>query len=138
MSFPTAVPNNCDTFYIADTFIFRAIFTDNVELGSFSLDIHHNFDHHTHSTDMVTCPMEPKKIPVNPFVFIRAFEIPAGLQKYEATVEITVPAGFDTGEYHLFIRLTDKAGWQTVRGINIKGLNKTVLIGAYQLQVIRK
>lgn len=113
-------PQNCDTVYRGETFMFRAVFTDNVELGAYSLDIHHNFDHHSHSTELVECPLDPVKQPENPMLFIRQFEIPAGLKFYEAEAEIAIPEDVDTGDYHFMVRLTDKTGWQTIRGISIK------------------
>lgn len=95
-------------------------FSDNEELGAFSLDIHHNFDHHTHSTDPLPCELGPIKDPVNPFRLIKEYQIPSGLTSHLAEVEISIPADVDPGDYHLMVRLTDKAGWQTLRGISIK------------------
>jgi hypothetical protein len=113
-------PHNCDTIYVGESFTFRALFTDNVELGSYSIDIHHNFDHHSHSTDMADCPMNPDKSAVDPFLYISQFKIPDGLREYQAIQVIDVPEGIDTGDYHLMVRLTDKTGWQAIRGISIK------------------
>jgi len=113
-------PRNCDTVYIGEAFTFRALFTDNYELGSYSIDIHHNFDHHSHSTELADCMMEPVKTPVNPFLFIGQFDIPEGKTEYEAEQEIMVPEGVDPGDYHLMVRLTDKTGWQAIRGISIR------------------
>jgi hypothetical protein len=113
-------PQNCDTVYRGEPFTFKAVFTDNVELGAYSLDIHHNFDHHSHSTDLVDCAMEPVNQPVDPWLYIQQFEIPDGLNHYTAEVQITVPDNVDTGDYHFLVRLTDKTGWQTIRGISFK------------------
>src|SRR5690606_19363291 len=60
-----AFPVQCSTIERGETFTFRASFTDNVALGSYSLDIHHNFDQHTHSTEVDECDLEPVKKPVN-------------------------------------------------------------------------
>jgi hypothetical protein len=87
------LPQNCDTLWLGETFTFRALFTDNRALGSFSIEIHENFDHHAHSTEVTECELNPVKQPVNPFLFIRNFEIPEGLAEYEANVEILIPAG---------------------------------------------
>ena len=114
------LPQNCDTVYIGESFTFRALFTDNYELGSYSIDIHHNFDHHSHSTEMADCPMDPVKTPVNPFLFIEQFDIPEGLKEYNASRVIDIPEGVDSGDYHLMVRLTDRTGWQAIRGISIK------------------
>lgn len=47
-----AFPVNCDTLYFGESFTMRMRFTDNAELGSYSIDIHNNFDHHSHSTEV--------------------------------------------------------------------------------------
>jgi len=119
-SFAGAFPKNCDTIYTGQTFYFRARFTDNAGLGSFSIHIHNNFDHHSHSTDVEACSLDPVKIPENPFSLIEGHDIPHGLKKYEADVAITVPPDVDTGDYHFFISLTDVTGWRAEKGISIK------------------
>lgn len=120
MSAADAFPLNCATVYRGETFEFRAVFTDNSELGSFSIEMHHNFDHHTHSTDATQCEMDPVKTPVSPFRWIENYTIPSALQRYEATASITIPTTVDTGMYHFMVRLTDAAGWQTFRGISVR------------------
>lgn len=120
-----AFPTNCDTLYFGETFTFKVLFTDNVELGSFSIDIHHNFDHHSHSTEVTECSLDPVKDPDNPFKFIQDYAIPEGSKKYETHLSISIPSGnssglYDEGDYHFFISLTDKEGWSTQKGLSIK------------------
>lgn len=119
-SFMGAFPKNCDTAYVGQTFHFKARFTDNVGLGSFSINVHNNFDHHSHSTDVEACILDPVKIPQNPFSLIESYDIPHGMKQYEADVPITIPANTDAGDYHFFISLTDVTGWRAEKGINIK------------------
>jgi uncharacterized membrane protein len=64
--------------------------------------------------------MEDEKVPVNPLLLIKTFELPGGLQEYQATLEIDVPEDVDPGDYHFMIKLTDREGWQTIKGISIK------------------
>jgi hypothetical protein len=116
-------PKQCSTVKRGEKFVFRAQVIDNAELGSVSVDIHHNFDHHTHSTEVESCGLDPKKTPVKPFLLIQAYPIPAGLKSYEVQQEISVPADVDPGDYHFLIRLTDKVGWQTIKGLSIKVSN---------------
>ena len=116
----TAFPKQCSTIKRGEKFIFKAQVTDNTQLGSVSVDIHHNFDHHTHSTEVESCGMDPIKTPVKPFLFIQSYSVPAGLKSYEVQQEITVPSDIDAGDYHFMIRLTDKEGWQTIKGLSIK------------------
>jgi hypothetical protein len=115
-----AYPVNCDTMYIGETFTFRATFIDNAELGSYSIDIHNNFDHHSHSTEVEECNLSPKKTAVNPFLFIKEYDITEGLKEYHASVDITIPEGADEGDYHFFISLTDREGWRAEKGVSVK------------------
>jgi hypothetical protein len=118
-------PQACDTVYVGETFLFKAKFTDNEELGAFSVDIHNNFDHHSHSTEATECTMDPIKQPgENVFLFIQSYSIPENSTTYVAEVLIEIPAGVETGDYHFFIALTDKEGWQTIRGTGIKILTR--------------
>lgn len=115
-----AFPIQCSTIERGQTITFKAVFNDNVALGSYSLDIHHNFDHHTHSTEVESCEMDAIKKPVKPMLFISNYTIPENVKNYEATAQITIPADVDPGDYHFMIRLTDKEGWQTLKGLSIK------------------
>ncbi|SEW44194.1 DUF4625 domain-containing protein [Chitinophaga arvensicola] len=115
-----AFPKQCSVIKRGETIVFRAQLSDNVQLGSVSVDIHHNFDHHTHSTEVENCNLEPVKTPQSPFLMIKSFPIPAGLKTYQTAIEIPVPANVDAGDYHFMIRLTDKEGWQTIKGLSIK------------------
>lgn len=115
-----AFPKQCSVLKRGEKFIFRTTLTDNVQLGSISVDIHHNFDHHTHSTEIDDCGMDPKKTPVKPFLLIQSFPIPAGQKTYQLNTELNIPSDIDPGDYHFMIRLTDKEGWQTIKGLSIK------------------
>lgn len=116
----SSFPQQCSIIKRGESFTFKAQVSDNVELGSMNIDIHHNFDHHSHSTEVNSCNMEAIKTPVKPYLLIREINIPAGQKHYEATATINVPAEIDPGDYHFLIRITDKAGWQTIKGISIK------------------
>ncbi|WP_316792213.1 DUF4625 domain-containing protein [Pedobacter frigoris] len=115
-----AFPKQCSVVKRGEKFVFKASLSDNVQLGSLNLDIHHNFDHHTHSTELEECDLSPVKQPVKPFLLIQNVVIPAGQKSYQASAEIQVPADIDPGDYHFMIRLTDKEGWQTIKGLSIK------------------
>lgn len=129
VSIPEAFPVSCDTLYFGEPFDLRLLFTDNKELGSYSIDIHNNFNHHAHSTEVTTCTLDPVKEPVNPYVFIGDYSIPTGQTNYKSNQSILIPAGndkgaFDEGEYHFFIRLPDKEGWSAQKGFSIKMLHR--------------
>lgn len=127
IGFQGAFPVNCDTLHFGETFVLKMKFSDNTELGSYSIEIHNNFDHHSHSTEVTECELDPIKVPVNPYLFINDYAIPGGSTVYETNVEISIPTGnsdgsFDEGDYHFFINLTDKEGWSTQKGLSIKML----------------
>jgi hypothetical protein len=115
-----AFPVQCSELQRGQSFTFKATFTDNVELGSFSLDIHHNFDHHNHSTEVNSCNMEAIKAAVKPMVFIQTYDIPAGLKTYTPTVTINIPADVDPGDYHFLVRVVDREGWPVIKGLSVK------------------
>jgi hypothetical protein len=132
LTIPDVFPFNCDTLYFGESFELKVLFTDNEELGStgaFSIDIHNNFNHHSHSTEVTECSLTPEKEPVNPFLFIESFDIPSGLSEFETNLEISIPSGdingdYDEGDYHFFISLTDKGGWSAQKGLSIKMLHR--------------
>lgn len=115
-----AVPSDCQSFQRGDTIHFFYIFKDNNCLGKYNLEIHNNFNHHTHSTSSVECDKEDNKQPVNPWVYNQDFDIPSGLKIFNAQTDIAVPEDIDCGEYHFMIRLTDRAGWQQLRSAAIR------------------
>jgi len=115
-----AFPKQCSVIKRGEGFTFKALLSDNAELGSVSVDIHHNFDHHSHSTEVNDCDMAPVKQAVNPFLLIKSYPISAGLKTFQTNEIILVPADVDPGDYHFLIRVTDKQGWQTIKGISIK------------------
>ena len=116
----TANPVNCQQYHPGDVIPFHYVMSDDQELGAYNIEVHNNFDHHTHSTTSVECPMDAQKQPQNPWVYNRDFSIPAGQSRYEARVDIEIPADIDPGDYHFMIRLTDRAGWQQLHAVAIK------------------
>lgn len=120
MSGANAFPMSCATVVRGTTIPFKALFSDNRELGAYSINIHQNFDHHSHDTETDACELDPLKTPVNAWNQTLTFTIPAGNQQFLAEQSIQVPADIDTGDYHFMIQLTDATGWATLRGISIK------------------
>ncbi|MCR4603146.1 MAG: DUF4625 domain-containing protein [Prevotella sp.] len=116
----TANPIDCQVYKRGDTIPFLYVFTDDTELGSYNIEIHHNFDHHTHSTSSVECPMDEEKATSNPWVFNKGYDIPAGSKSYTARIDIAIPTDIDAGDYHFMVRLTDRAGWQQLHAVAIK------------------
>ncbi len=115
-----AIPTDCMVFHRGDTIRFNYVFTDDTELGAYNIEVHNNFDHHTHSTSASECEMEPSKQPQKPWVYNQDFTIPAGQRQYDARQDIVIPQDKDTGDYHFMVRVTDRAGWQQLKSMAIK------------------
>ena len=115
-----ASPVNCQVFTRGALLPFAYAFSDDVELGSYNLEIHNNFDHHTHSTEAGECQQEPVKKPEHPWIYNQSFEIPAGSTVFEASHSISIPSDIDPGEYHFMIRVTDASGWQEIKSVAIR------------------
>lgn len=113
-------PTDCYECLRGESIDFCYAFADDIELGNFNIEIHNNFDHHTHSTSSVECELDEKKSAVNAWVYNQDYSIPDGLTTYTPNVSIVIPTDIDTGDYHFMIRLTDKAGWQQLRSVAIK------------------
>lgn len=120
MDFAEAFPRPCDTVVAGEQFVFRARFSDNRELGSFNLELHQNFDHHTHGSHEESCPADPVKEPVDPFYFNQSYSIPEGMKQYEAQIAVDIPQGVDAGDYHFMVKLTDREGWQSWQSVSLK------------------
>ncbi|SEW00681.1 protein of unknown function [Prevotella sp. khp7] len=116
----TANPIDCQQYHRGDVIPFHYVMTDDQELGAYNIEIHNNFDHHTHSTTATECPMDAQKDPKNPWVYNRDFSIPSGQRTYDARHDIQIPTDIDPGDYHFMIRLTDRAGWQQLHAVAIK------------------
>ena len=116
----SASPLNCQVYRTGEEIPFRYTFTDNDALGSYNIEIHNNFDHHSHSTEAGDCPLDEKKLPVHPWVYNQDFPIPGNSPLYDAHVNIPIPADIDPGDYHFMIRVTDRSGWQQLKAVNIK------------------
>lgn len=116
-----ANPIECQEYHPGDVLPVQYVFTDNVELGNYNIEVHNNFDHHTHSGSAVECELEPQKeAGAHAWVFNQDYAIPAGQRSYTARVDIPIPADAETGDYHFMIRLTDRAGWQQLKAVAIK------------------
>ncbi|WP_051205286.1 DUF4625 domain-containing protein [Salinimicrobium xinjiangense] len=103
-------PHTEEEFVPGSVLLFEAVFTDNVELASYKIEIHEDFDEHTHAFNKSSQDL-------NPFAYEQTFTIPAGRTSFEATQEIAIPAELNgqpisEGAYHLGVFVTDKSGNQ--------------------------
>ena len=123
----TASPIDCQVYHRGEVIPFNYVFTDNRELGAYNIEIHSNFDHHTHGTSSAECTWEDEdhdheheEQHVKPWVYNQDFSIPQGLTTYNARIDIAIPADIDAGDYHFMVRLTDRAGWQQLKAMAIR------------------
>ena len=127
-----ANPVNCQVYHLGDTIRLSYLFTDNQELGNYHIEIHGNFDHHSHSTEAdphdhegegeCEGEHEHEETPSDKvaWVFNQSYDIPARLARYEAKVDIAIPADAAEGDYHFMVRVTDKAGWMQLKAVSIR------------------
>lgn len=102
------------------SFTLKALLKDNVALGSYSLDIHHNFDGHSHSTDVIECFHEEEKEAINPFVFIKSYDLSEQGNTVQIEEVILIPEDVDAGNYHFTLKLVDKMGWSHLESFSLR------------------
>src|SRR5690625_1651642 len=68
LSIEGAFPDQCSELKRGTTVTMKVKLTDDMELGSYGVDIHNNFDHHSHSTEIGLCSNDPVKEPDHPFL----------------------------------------------------------------------
>lgn len=120
VNYAEGFPQTCETLERGETYAFRARVTDNVALASYSLNIHHNFDHHTHDDQGAQCELGAIKEAVNPLLFIGNHTIENGQTSYEINISVTIPDDVDPGDYHCSYSVTDQTGWQSRTSVDIK------------------
>lgn len=120
INYEAGFPKSCAELVKGQTYNIRARISDNMALAAFSLDIHHNFDHHTHDDQGVQCDLEPVKEAVNPMLYMENFSLADGPVSYEIDIPITISENVDTGDYHCMFSVTDQTGWQSRTSVDIK------------------
>ena len=101
-------PTNCQVYVKGGVIPFHYAFTDDVELGNYNIEVHNNFDHHTHSTEAGDCPFDPVKKPVKPWVYNRDFSIPPHSLRHDARVEIPIPDDIDAFAAEIWENLNEE------------------------------
>lgn len=121
LNYAGGFPKPCAKLKRGQKFTLKVKATDNVGLASYAIDIHNNFDHHTHDDQGSKCDMEPSKNPTaNTFKFDKNFQIQNKPKEYEISQAIAIPANADTGDYHCQISVVDVTGWQGRTSVDIK------------------
>ncbi len=98
-------PEDGDELVIGEGVHFECDFSDNVMLGSYMVEIHNNFDHHSHSkaTDGTV-----------PFFFKKEWSLNGLKNSHVHHHEIVIPENTTPGDYHLVVYCTDAAGNQSL------------------------
>lgn len=120
INYANGFPQPCEALQRGQNYIFRAQLTDNFDLAAYSIEIHENFDHHTHDNQEIECDIEEDKEPLNPFLYLENFSIVGSTSTYEIAQSISIPNDVDTGDYHCQLSVTDQTGWQSIIAIDIK------------------
>lgn len=113
-------PKSCTVLEKGKQYTIKVKVSDNVALAKYAIDIHHNFDHHTHDDQGSQCELNPIKTPVSPLIFMQNYTIDNEPKEYEISQVITIPNDIDTGDYHCQISVIDITGWQSRTSIDIK------------------
>lgn len=88
--------------------------TDDVELLSYRINVHPNFDHHGHSTAKAATDETVD------FSFDKVYDDAAGRKNHHVhNHDIVIPANATPGDYHLIIYCTDAAKNETYIARNI-------------------
>ena len=120
MAFADAFPQQCEVLQRGETYSIVALFTDNSRLGSYSLDIHHNFDHHTHDDQGTQCELDAVKSAINPMILMENRPVEGGPRSFEIEISVAIPLVVDPGDYHCAFSVTDRNGWQGRTSVDIK------------------
>ncbi len=120
INYADGFPQACTQLQRGASYTFKARISDNLALASYSINLHNNFDHHTHDDQGAECNLDAVQEPVNPFLFMQNYSIEEGLTSYEIAISITIPNDVDTGDYHCAYSVTDVTGWQSRTSVDIK------------------
>ncbi|TCO05415.1 DUF4625 domain-containing protein [Natronoflexus pectinivorans] len=122
------LPFACDTVYFGEEFTFRLKLTDKNALGNLSMDVHNNFNHHSHG-DNVTCQMDERKEAIHPYSNAWIHSLPKQ-REYIFEKILTFPKEteenniHDHGDYHFHIYVTNEDGYQVFTTLDIKVLHR--------------
>jgi hypothetical protein len=101
-------PGMNEIFAAGDHVHFEAVFEDDVELGTYNVEIHDNSDGHSHGR-VAAWQTDPSLIK---WYFDESFEFPSGetIQEVLFEDEIQVAENALAGPYHFIVQAIDKAG----------------------------
>lgn len=106
-------PEEGEVFEVGGELHFDILLSDNQMLASYKVDIHNNFDGHTHSGIIkADNNLTRQQTDVAPWSYNETFEIEGNQTTFEAHEHIAIPDNVAEGNYHLGITVIDAAGNQ--------------------------
>ncbi|WP_258098161.1 DUF4625 domain-containing protein [Marinoscillum pacificum] len=93
-------PEYGEAFAAGGTIHFDALFEDDIELATFNISIHNNFDGHSHG-----------RVAVSPFTYEQSFELTG--KSDDVHEDISIDAEATAGPYHLTVEAIDASGNST-------------------------
>lgn len=99
-------PTQMEEIALGEELHIDALLEDNEGLASYKIDIHNNFDGHTHGR--VASHSESQ-----PWTYSKTQNLEAGQQSFDLHEHIDVPLDITPGTYHLGIIVLDEAGNQS-------------------------
>lgn len=99
-------PEDGDELLIGAGIHFECDFSDDVMLGSYMIEIHNNFDGHSHKA--------PSRATDEPFFFKQSYDLSGLRNAHVHHHEVVIPENATPGNYHLVVYCTDAAGNQSL------------------------
>jgi hypothetical protein len=106
-------PEDDDILHIGGDVHFEVEFSDNEMLASYKVDIHPNFDDHSHAVTKGDAE------PVD-FVYEKTWSIAGKKNTTEHHHEIVIPENATPGHYHLMVYCTDAAGNESYVAVDVE------------------
>lgn len=100
-------PENGEALRIGSDIHFECDFRDDVMLGSYMIEIHSNFDGHSHKVQSRSADAEP-------FFFKKSYDLSTLRNTHVHHHDIVIPEHAHEGNYHLVVYCTDAAGNQSL------------------------
>lgn len=100
-------PEDGDELLIGAGVHFECDFKDDVMLGSYMIEIHSNFDGHSHKVQSRAGGEEP-------FFFKKSYDLSGLCNSHVHHHDVVIPENAQEGNYHLVVYCTDAAGNQSL------------------------
>ena len=137
-SIANSSPNNGSVFHFGEVLSVKLRLTDNQGLAAFSIEIHNNFDGHSHSTEDNEDEHEAEEHEHHheegedgdAFYYTKDYDIPDNNSEFVVDIAIPLPEksadgdNYAGGKYHFMLTVTDKAGFSTFKAWEIEILTK--------------